>query len=317
MQIFSCPACHGPVQFTDLTCTCGAEVAFDPAAQSMIAADAPCRNRLAAQCNWTAPGGDLCPSCAMTRTIPDLAPAANLSRWIQVEAAKRWVLACLMRLDWFTATDPGPRPVFDLMAEDTADGPVYVITGHEDGVITLNASEADASLRTARAEALGESYRTLIGHVRHEMAHFLHYRLQSDAHFIDSFRTVFGDERADYDAALMAHYNQPQPPGDQFITAYATAHPHEDWAETTAHLLHLLDIDDSVSAAGLSLAGSTGGADPYTAPNLADLLGRSAAQARALNHVNRCMGLSDLYPFTLTAPVRDKLAFVHRHLRRT
>lgn len=316
MQIFTCPACGGSLHFADLTCACGAEVAFDPVSRAMVPADTPCQNRATAACNWSAPGGGLCPSCAMTRTIPDLTQPANLSHWIRVEAAKRWVLACLMRLDWFTEADPGPRPVFDLMAEATSAGPVQVMMGHDEGVITLNASEADAALRTARAEALGESYRTLIGHMRHEMAHFLHFRLEQDPAFVEGFRATFGDERTDYETALAAHYAEPQPPGDHFITAYATAHPHEDWAETAAHLLHLLDIDDSCAAAGLTLAGATGEDDPYALTDIAGLLDRSAAQAQALNHVNRCMGLADLYPFTLTGPVRDKLAFVHRHLRR-
>lgn len=316
MQIFTCPVCDQPVHFGDLACGCGAAIAFDPAAQTFAAADAPCANRETARCNWSAPGGGLCLSCAMTRTIPDLSLPANLTRWIEVEAAKRWVLACLMRLDWFTDADPGPRPVFDLMAEDTAAGPVKVMMGHEHGVITLNASEADTPLRAARAQALGESYRTLIGHMRHEIAHFLHHRLQADPAFVAGFRAAFGDERADYDAALQAHYADPQPPGDRFITGYATAHPHEDWAETTAHLLHLLDIADSFAAAGLSLGAGGAQCDPYASADIAALLDRSAAQAVALNHVNRSMGLADLYPFVLSGPVRDKLAFVHRHLRR-
>jgi hypothetical protein len=111
----------------------------------------------------------------------------------------------------------------------------------------------------------------------------------------------------------MAHYTRPQSPDDRFITAYASAHPHENWAETTAHQFQLLGIDDSAAAAGLTLAGSWSGADPYTAP---DLLDRSAAQARALDHVSRCMGMVDLYPFTLSGPVCGKLACVHRNLRR-
>lgn len=127
-----------------------------------------------------------------------------------------------------------------------------MITGHKDGVITLNASDADASPRFARAEALGESDRTLVGHMRHEIPFFLHFRQKHAPDFIQGFGTAFGAERA----------------------------------------------------------------DPYRTDDITGLLDRSAAQAQALYHISRSMGLADLYPLTLTGPVRDNLAFIHRHPRR-
>ncbi|QYK41453.1 MAG: putative zinc-binding metallopeptidase [Paracoccaceae bacterium] len=318
MQLFSCPACGARLFFQNHTClACGAAVALDPVAGALVPPDRPCANRLSAGCNWVAaPDADLCLSCAMTRTIPDLGPPQNAHHWQEAETAKRWVLTGLLRLGWFGPADPGPRPLFDMVAEDTSGGAVAVTMGHADGIITLNVSEADHARIALRQAELGEPYRTVMGHLRHEIAHFLHWRLVGDEGFASGFRALFGDERADYGAALAAHYASPAATGDSFITSYATAHPHEDWAETTAHLLHLLDISDSFAQAGLAIDGRAPLPDPYAMADTARIIEQSGAIGLALNHVNRAMGLADLYPFVLAAPVRDKIAFVHRALNR-
>jgi len=119
--------------------------------------------------------------------------------------------------------------------------------GHVGGVVTISVAEADAVLRTTRKEALDEPYRTMIGHMRHEIAHMLWWRLSLREDFLTAFRETFGDEREDYPAALQRHY-QNGPPADwqtRFLSTYASSHPHEDWAETASHLLHLTDITDS------------------------------------------------------------------------
>ena len=320
MQIFRCPACGDPLYFDNLTCGCGTEVAFDPDAQAMVAADAPCANRGQIDCNWVTDGGDdgLCRSCAMTGTVPDLTAEGNLALWAKAEAAKRYMLAGLARWGWFGPGDPGGRPVFRMLSEETRTGPAKITMGHADGEITINVTEASEAVLSRRQEELGELYRTMLGHMRHETAHFLHIRLSEDPGFVKGFRDLFGDERADYGEALQRHYEGPKPADDDFVTSYATAHPHEDWAETLAHLMHLTDMLDSGSAAGLTLPGGPPpGTDAYAIADTDRLVTDAVALSIAANHVNRAMDLPDLYPFVLGEGVRRKLAFAHGHLRET
>ena len=147
----------------------------------------------------------------------------------------------------------------------------------------------------------------------------LWWRLSLREDFLDAFRATFGDERTDYPAALQHYYEHGPPSGWQsrFLTSYAAAHPHEDWAETAAHLLHLTDITDSFVAAGLSSPQlPPAGWEPYSEPDAYRLIHIAAAIVAGTNHVNRSMGLSDIYPFVLSEASLQKLAFVHDWLRR-
>lgn len=169
-----------------------------------------------------------------------------------------------------------------------------------------------------RREALGEPYRTMVGHFRHEIAHFLFERLAASDRFKGEFRALFGDETADYGAALMRHYAAGPPAGweDTCISSYATAHPHEDWAESAAHALHLVDMVDSFAAARLSSDAFSGASyDAYAEANPAQLLTAAMEIGVALNHVNRALGVSDLYPFVTPARVLEKLAFAQTRLK--
>ncbi|MDF0603630.1 putative zinc-binding metallopeptidase [Psychromarinibacter sp. C21-152] len=317
MQIFRCPACAARVYFHNAACGCGQAVRFDPDAQAMRAEGPVCANRDEIGCNWLAETEGWCRSCRMTRIVPDLRAPENRPLWEKTELAKRWVLACLARWGWFVVSDPGPRPSFRLLSERTAAGDHDVVMGHAGGEITLNVSEAHEATRAARQEGLGEIYRTMVGHIRHEIAHFLFLRLSVDAAFLSGFRALFGDERADYAAALQAHYAAPKPAGAWHVTSYATAHPHEDWAETIAHLLHLTDLLDCAAAAGLALPdGPPPGYDAYAEPDTDALISRAVDLAIAVTHVNRGLDLPDLYPFVLTRGVRDKIGFAHAQLRR-
>lgn len=316
MQVFHCPTCGATLWFHNTACTCGQEVFFDPDAQAMVSDAASCANRSEIACNWRAEQDDLCRSCAMTTTLPDLREPDNAALWQRTEEAKRWVLANLMRWGWFTASDQGARPVFQLLSEQTAEGTEQVTMGHASGTITINVTEASDTELVHRQQQMGELYRTMIGHMRHEIAHFLFERLAENPDFLETFRATFGDERADYGDALKAHYANPKDNGDTHITQYATAHPHEDWAETIAHLLHLTDLLDSAAAAGLALPeGPPPGYDAYAETDTEHLLTQAINLALAINHVNRALDLNDLYPFILTQPVRDKLATAHAALR--
>lgn len=316
MQVFACPACSGRVYFDNTACACGQQVTFDPEGQRMRPGGEFCANRAVIGCNWVAETKGYCRSCTMTETVPDRSEGDNVALWARTAAAKRWMLANLGRWGWFTRADTGRRPVFDLLSEQTARGNADIVMGHDDGTIVINVSEASETTRQTRRESLGELYRTMLGHMRHEIAHFLHLRLEQEPGFLDGFRALMGDERADYAGALERHYAAPRPPDRDFITGYATAHPHEDWAETTAHLLHLVDLLDSALAAGLTWPGGPpGGYDAYAEADAERVLRHAVDAALAVNHVNRAMELPDLYPFVLGDGVRAKLAFVHGHMR--
>ncbi len=318
MQIFRCPACGEPLYFHNLACACGQLVTFDVERQAMGTDGWFCANREDIACNWAAPEqGALCPSCEMTDVVPDLRADGNVDHWARTELAKRWVLANLARWGWFTAADGGARPTFRMLSEETLAGEENVTMGHADGVITINVTEASEAVRAERQEKLDERYRTMTGHIRHETAHFLFVRLSEDANFTTAFRALFGDETADYGAALEAHYASPAENDGSYITSYATAHPHEDWAETVAHLLHLVDLTDSVAAAGLSTSeGPPPNYDAYSETDSDALVSLASAVALAVNHVNRAMDLPDLYPFVLTPQVREKFDLAHTYLRR-
>jgi hypothetical protein len=223
------------------------------------------------------------------------------------------VLANLARWGWFSPADPGPPPAFRMLAEETAAGDVAVTMGHAGGVVTINVEEADPAIREARRAALGERYRTMTGHMRHELAHVLFDRLAADPAFPEDFRALFGDERADYAAALERHYADGPPPdwAGRFVTRYASAHPHEDWAESVAHLLHMVDLVDSAAAAGLA----PGVLDPYALTDAEHAIALGVEYGIALNHVSRSMGFADIYPFVLAPLPREKLVFVHHALR--
>jgi hypothetical protein len=319
MKLFACPHCGATAYFRTRDCaSCGAWLVFEPERHAFDAAAAPCRNRAAIGCNWAAAETGFCRACAMTEVIPDAFQAGNVALWAEAEAAKRWVLETLARWGWFSAADPGPAPVFHLLSERTREGDAPVMTGHLSGLVTINVVEGDPAELIRRREAMGEPYRTLEGHFRHELAHFLFERLCALDGFPDAFRALFGDERADYGAALAAYHQNGAPGGwsAAHISAYATAHPHEDWAETAAHAMALTDMLDSALAAGLAWPGAPGaGFDAYAEADAAAAFEHAVALSVAMNHVNRAMGLDDLYAFVLTPAVREKLVFAHGWLR--
>lgn len=313
MQSFTCPACKTRVYFDNLFCACGKPLFYEPEARAMVNKADPCAKRDSIQCNWAAvPGQTLCRSCAMSDTVPALNVGDNRQLLERAERAKRWVLANLSRWQWFTDADTGMRPRFQMLSENTGTGRAeQIMMGHDDGEIVINVTEADELIRLQRQHQLGEQYRSMVGHFRHELAHFLFDRLAAAPGFTDAFRPLFGDETADYAAALQEHYDNPKDPGEDFITAYATSHPHEDWAETVAHLLHMVDFTDSFVSAGLSMKGVPEGYQPYADQNADNLLTIAAAVAIAINDINRALDNSDLYPFILTPRIREKITFAH------
>lgn len=322
MRRHSCPVCNATVYFHNAVCgACGTGIAYNLAKDAFVAGANACSNASKIGCNWVGddPSGKLCRSCRMTVVIPDLVIEPNTTLWAESEMAKRWVLATLNRWGWFGPDDSGQLPEFKFKSEHTVSGDQNVTMGHASGVITLDVAEADDAIRTRNREMLDEDYRTMLGHLRHELAHFLFERLSAEPGFTEAFRALFGDERTDYAAALDRHYSGGPPPDWQqsYVSPYASVHPHEDWAETAAHLMHLTDIVDTALAVDVTWpSNARPPLDAYATRESSALIRSAVDLGLALNQVNRAMGISDLYPFVLTDKVREKLELAHFWLNR-
>jgi hypothetical protein len=272
-------------------------------------------------CNWLVSADDpnaWCLACRLNEIIPDLTQAGNLARWAKLELAKRRCIYTFLRLGLPVTDMPdGKRPSLRFkFLEDNPNSPVK--TGHENGVITINVAEADEDERERRRVNLHEPYRTLVGHFRHESGHYFWDRLIANSPHLSRFRELFGDETVAYDAALQTYYRQGPPAdwGSKTVTPYASSHPWEDWAETWAHYLHMVDTLETAASFRLSINESVPtkpGPILYRADmDFEKLLAEWTPLTCALNTINRSMGLSDLYPFIIPAPVTEKLEFIHQ-----
>jgi hypothetical protein len=289
-----------------------------------------CGNReTAARCNWMLAADDpnpLCIACRLNRTIPNLDDEDNARYWRLIEAAKRRLVSELLALG---------LPVKSKVAEDTKHGLMFdflrspqagprVLTGHANGLITLNVEEADDAKREKIRLELHESYRTLLGHFRHEVGHYYWDRLVPDGPWLEPFRKLFGDERADYAAALKANYDDGPPAhwADRYISSYASTHPWEDWAETWAHYLHIVDSLGTALGFGLDAEDLEGTIAPFEgdalyapedagAEHFLSLLNSWIEMTMVLNELARSMGQPDFYPFVMSKPVVAKLQLVH------
>ena len=277
-------------------------------------------------CNWMVPATDpnpFCTSCRLNEIIPDLSDRSNFERWERLERAKRRCIYTFLKLGLpLDGTPDGNVPPLSFrFLQDQPNLPVQ--TGHEKSVITINIAEADADEREHRRITFHEPYRTLLGHFRHESGHFFWDRLIANSPFLDEYRKLFGDERADYDEALKIYYQQGPAKdwSEKNVTAYASSHPWEDWAETWAHYLHIMDTLETAASFGLNVRpeGTTANAALEISRikftdhmNFDDLITEWTPLTCALNSVNRGMGLSDLYPFVISPPVVEKLRFIHK-----
>jgi len=261
--------------------------------------------------------GSYCPACQHNHIVPDARTKGNLTRWREVELAKRKLIYALIR--WSLphptrAQDPVMGLAFDFLADaERSNGVTPLITGHNYGLITIDIAESDDDVRVARRTAMDEPYRTLIGHMRHEIGHYYWAMLIDGSPHIDRYRALFGDERADYGVALKRHYDSGAPQNWQqtHISAYATAHPWEDFAETWAHWMHIADGVETAAAYALSLDGRQVTADGYAAHDITPVIENWVPVTVALNNMNRAMGQPDLYPFVLNNSVMAKLQFIN------
>jgi hypothetical protein len=286
-----------------------------------------CRNdKIEGICNWAVRADDdnpLCESCRITRVIPDLSEPIHRVAWYRLEVAKRRLLFTLVELGLpitNRSDDPSDGLAFDFLADAAAAGP-QVLTGHTAGVITINIAEADDAERESRRSAMREPYRTLLGHMRHESGHYYWDRLIGPTSEIDEFRSRFGDERVDYAESLRRYYEAGAPADwqEKFVSAYAAAHPWEDWAETWAQYLHMVDTLETAAACGLSLTPRR--PDEPSAPTMPAPVSPQPAPfdrlidswfplTYAMNNLNRGLGHADAYPFILSPTAVAKLRFV-------
>ena len=327
MREFRC-ACGNRLYFDNSRClACGRETGFDPSSLELVAVepveggnrwhrpDGEQRYRLCLNrqwhCNWLVDAGDpseYCASCRLTRTLPNLGRDDNLLLWTRLEAAKRRLVYDLLSLG---LSIDEQRLRFEFL-EDRRTNPLvremHVYTGHRDGVITINVAEADDAAREAIREAMGESYRTLLGHMRHESGHYFWSVVVDTEEALAECRGLFGDERQDYESALQAHHARgpgtSRPSG--YVSAYAASHPTEDWAECWAHFLHIADTLETAATTGLIPADVSIRDERW--------LERWTEVAVALNEMNRSLGLRDADPVTLSPAVCEKLGFIRRRV---
>lgn len=353
MKTFHCDACDALAFFENVRClSCSEVLAFVPAVLDIstlrpadpiqepglwTSADPQlhgqtyrlCKNASDHQiCNWVVAADDpyeYCLSCRLTRTIPDLSVPGNLQLLQKMETAKRRLLFTLLSLKLPVVAkevDPLRGLAYEFKADLSAEGGEPVLTGHDEGLITMNLAEADDAERERRRQKLNEPYRTLLGHFRHEVGHYYWDLLIQESAWLEGCRALFGDESEDYEAALKHHYKGGAPADwpERFVSAYATMHPWEDWAETWAHYLHIVDTLETASVSGVALTPSRSNepalalieAGDHPAHNSFDLMiERWMALTYVLNNLNRSLGHSDAYPFVLSPPAIEKLRFVH------
>jgi hypothetical protein len=357
MRLFRCDACDQIVHFENSQCTrCGHALAYLPergvvsalepvdGADGVFAALTPaahagryrlCGNQIDhGACNWAVADGDdhrFCRACRLNEIIPNLADPKARDAWFKIEQAKRRLVYTL--LDLGLPVEPRnehPAGLAFVFKQD-APGGEKVMIGHDAGIITMNVNEADSPFREKTRLELGEPYRTLLGHFRHESGHYYWDRLIAGTPALEDFRRLFGDERASYEDALQSHYHGGAPKDwpTRFVSSYASMHPWEDWAESWAHYLHMADTLGTARSFGVDLrprvAGNSRGnettelavrARRIDFDDFDDLMAAWPPLTVALNAFNRSMGLADSYPFVLPEPAIEKIRFVHDTIER-
>ncbi|HEV3222997.1 MAG TPA: putative zinc-binding peptidase [Puia sp.] len=345
MKLYTCSNCHSLIYFENNICLhCGYSLGFNANALSLITLVPEddhlylniqnkqekfryCKNAEYATCNWLVPSmqeSEYCQACELNRVIPALTSEENLKRWKNIEVAKHRLVYSLLRLRLPVSKKRDNEETgiaFDFLADSSPKE--KVITGHDNGVITLNIEEADEAARVRHKLDLGEKYRTLLGHFRHEIGHYYWESLIKNSDALEKCRLLFGDEEVDYSKALEAYYKNGAPPNwsEYYISPYAASHPWEDWAETWAHYLHLMDTLETAFSFGIriqpdmvqdtkSIQASIQ-QDPYDMTDFNQIIKWWLPLTFAVNSLNRSMGHSDFYPFVISEPVVKKLQFIH------
>ncbi|MFT3680909.1 MAG: putative zinc-binding peptidase [Ferruginibacter sp.] len=351
MKLFECNNCGHPVYFENYYCVqCNAPLGFDPVQLDLISLEpfagkvyttpgeknnGPkykyCSNKQYNVCNWLVPfesDTEFCVACSLNRTIPNLSQPDHWEKWARIEVAKHRLVYSLLRLGLPVISklnDEENGLAFDFMEDDNKEDDKRLLTGHDHGLITLNIEEADDAIIEMARNKMDEVYRTLLGHFRHEVGHYYWEQLIERTGKEALFRDVFGDERTDYEEALKQHYDKDATHvwQNNFISAYAASHPWEDWAETWAHYLHIVDTLETGYSFGMTLRpvvnndemNASLDIDPYSTKEFDEIIKRWVPLSFVMNSLNRSMGMKDSYPFIINEAVIKKLKFIHEVIR--
>ena len=346
MKLFSCPSCSHVVFFDNVVCErCNHALGYEPQTNKMVALEADdgiwvsagtnadgaswkyCDNYHHGVCNWLIPGEStdhLCQACRHNLVVPDVTDAEKMALWQKMENAKHRMIYTAMRLNLPLLTrDEIPEGLgFEFLSNDPA-SKEKVMTGHDLGLITIALAEADDAEREKRRTSMGEPYRTLLGHFRHEVGHWYWDRLVRDGGALEECRVIFGDDSQDYGEALQAHYKDGPKLNwqESYVSSYAGSHAWEDFAETWAHYFHIVatletghswgvSVDPKLPESGLLTTKIDFDvfADATTTEQIANAW---LALSAALNSFSRSMGHQDTYPFVISPTVIAKLGFIH------
>ncbi|MBC8130732.1 MAG: putative zinc-binding peptidase [Rhizobiaceae bacterium] len=348
MKLFSCTSCSQVVFFENVVCErCNHALGFEPQSMEMVALTSSdgiweaagsnggsggerwkyCANYDHGVCNWLVPGSasdTFCLACRHNLVVPDLSQPANAGLWQRMERAKRRLFYTLLALGLplSTRNEMAEGLGFAFLTDD-AGSDQHVMTGHDEGLITIALIEADDAEREKRRTAMGEPYRTLLGHFRHEVGHWYWDRLVRDGGITGTSRAVFGNDEVDYETSLQRHYaNGPKPNWqDEYVSSYAGAHAWEDFAETWAHYFHIVDTLETGNAWGLSIQPHRDMSGFLSADLSLDVFANGTTIEQiasawlplslSLNSFNRSLGQQDIYPFVLSEKVLRKLGFIH------
>ncbi|SFZ91916.1 hypothetical protein SAMN05428642_102427 [Flaviramulus basaltis] len=340
MKVFKCPNCASTVFFENTQCvncnnTLGYNVLTDEfAIPSTYNSNYKnnlkfCYNHKYSVCNWLVENDEsnvFCKACELNRKVPNESDAENFKKWKKLEIAKHRLVYQLIKLNLpFQSKIKNNNAIaFDFLSDTNKNN---LVTGHSDGVITILLSEADSVNREQLRKQMQEPYRTLVGHFRHEIGHYYWMLLFNNDSDLEDFRNIFGDEKQDYNLALKKYYNQGAPANWNlnFISKYASSHPWEDWAETWAHYLHIMDTLETGNAIGISFSknqtqiqefNTSTTPNPYKTDDFKVIFDASIVLTSAVNSLNRSMGLSDIYPFVVPNLVFKKLSFIHNLLKK-
>ncbi|WP_457301147.1 zinc-binding metallopeptidase family protein [Phyllobacterium sp. P5_D12] len=347
MRLFTCDNCKNVVFFDNRQCVqCKSRLAYEPVTMTMRAISSEavgswrfvrgerldacmCANASFDVCNWLVDplaSRGFCLSCRHNRLVPSIKTSEGLNHWRKISRAQQHLFYSILR--WNLPhpdrdEDPTGGLVFDFLEDQHLPSGMIVpaMSGHDEGLITIRAAEADDATREEARQSVHELYRTLLGHLRHESGHFIWNKLVRDGNDLENYRSVFGDERADYEQALQHYYANGPLLGwqESFVSAYASSHPWEDFAECFAHYIHIVDSLETAREFGvaakppkhLAMAASIN-FDPYQADNAEQLVSTWVPLSIAINSIQRSMGQSDSYPFVLSSPVIVKLEYLHR-----
>lgn len=348
MKLFKCTNCGQLIYFENTRCEkCGDALGFEPQSLQMMSLKPTregwfkvhgrkskqqyryCANYDLQVCNWLVPieaESEFCRACELNRTIPNLDNPEYAEGWRVIEKSKHRLIYSLLRMQLPVVSktvDEEKGLWFDFIADPQKEGEEKVLTGHDNGLITINIAEADDIEREMARKSMQEVYRTVLGHFRHEIGHYYWDRLIRDENKVELYRALFGDEQQDYAEALKKHYEEGAPAdwNQHFISAYASTHPWEDWAETWAHYLHIIDTLETAYSFGLTIdprgvqtatkLRAEIKADPYQVKDFDTIMQLWLPLTFAMNSLNRSMGLQDIYPFVINTDVMEKLKFIH------